>query len=114
VSDARAVAQLAAENAALRAEVAQLRAENARIGELMAVIARLTERIADSLELFEGACWREDAVGTNAAGTALIERRGLLCIANEHYVASHYPFACAATPLYVAIQLVLSLLVELM
>jgi hypothetical protein len=57
-------------------------------------------RIADSLELFEGACWREDAVGTNAAGTALIERRGLLCIANEHYVASHYPFACAATPLY--------------
>jgi len=57
-------------------------------------------RIADSLGLFEGACWREDAVGTNAAGTALIERRGLLCIAHEHYMASHYPFACAATPLY--------------
>lgn len=57
-------------------------------------------RNADSLELFEGACWREDAVGTNAAGTALIERRGLLCIAYEHYVASHHPFACAATPLY--------------
>jgi transposase len=47
VSDARSVAQLAAENAALRAEVVQLRAENARIGELMAVIARLTERIAE-------------------------------------------------------------------
>lgn len=57
-------------------------------------------RIADSLGLFEGACWSEDAVGTNAAGIALVERCGLLCIANEHYVASHYPFACAATPLY--------------
>lgn len=56
--------------------------------------------ITNLLGLFEGACWREDAVGTNAAGTALIERRGLLCIAHEHYVASHYPFACAATPVY--------------
>jgi GAF domain len=57
-------------------------------------------RIANSLGLREGACWSEDAVGTNAAGTALIERRGLLCIAHDHYVASHYPFACAATPLH--------------
>jgi hypothetical protein len=55
---------------------------------------------ADSLGLVEGACWAEDAVGTNAAGTALIERRGLRCIAEEHYVASHHGFACAATPLY--------------
>lgn len=56
--------------------------------------------IADALGLVEGACWREDAVGTNAAGTALIERCGLLCIANEHYVAAHHPFSCAAAPLY--------------
>jgi Family of unknown function (DUF6444) len=47
VSDARSVEQLVAENAALRAEVAELRVENVKIGELMAVIARLTERIAE-------------------------------------------------------------------
>lgn len=56
-------------------------------------------RNGESLGLVEGASWREDAVGTNAAGTALIECRGLLCIAREHYLASHHPFACAATPL---------------
>ena len=55
---------------------------------------------ANSLGLVEGACWAEDAVGTNAAGTALIARRGLRCIAEEHYVVSHHGFACAATPLY--------------
>jgi len=47
VSDARSVEQLVAENAALRAEVAELRAERVKTGELMAVIARLTERIAE-------------------------------------------------------------------
>lgn len=57
-------------------------------------------RNADSLGLSEGACWREDAVGTTAAGTASVIRGGLLCIAREHYVASHHPFACAATPLF--------------
>lgn len=55
---------------------------------------------ADSLGLVEGACWAEDAVGTTGASTSLIERRGLQCIADEHYAASHHGFACAATPLY--------------
>lgn len=57
-------------------------------------------RNADSLGLIEGACWGEDAVGTTAAGTAAVVRGRSLCIAREHYVASHHPFACAATPLF--------------
>lgn len=57
-------------------------------------------RNSDALGLIEGACWGENTVGTNAAGAALVERQGLLCIGCEHYAISHYPFACAATPLY--------------
>lgn len=55
---------------------------------------------ADSLGLKEGACWAENVVGTAGVPVALIERRGLRCIADEHYTVSHRGFACAATPLY--------------
>jgi len=47
VSDSWSVEQLAAENAELRAGVAELRAERVKVGELMAVIATLRERIAE-------------------------------------------------------------------
>ncbi|MDQ2880034.1 MAG: hypothetical protein M3Y48_01945 [Actinomycetota bacterium] len=59
-----------------------------------------TLHLGDSFGLIEGACWREDAVGTTAAGTAAILGGGLLCIDREHYVASHHGFTCAATPLF--------------
>ena len=58
------------------------------------------QEIADVLGLVEGACWAETAVGTNAAGTALIEDRGLFCLAHEHHADSHHPYFCAATPLH--------------
>jgi len=57
-------------------------------------------RRADGLGFFEGVDWREDTVGTNAIGTALVTRRPLQVYSAEHYVRSHHAWTCAAAPLH--------------
>jgi sigma-54 dependent transcriptional regulator, acetoin dehydrogenase operon transcriptional activator AcoR len=46
-----------------------------------------------------GACWREDAAGTNGPGTALVERRAVEVFASEHYVAAWQEWASASVPI---------------
>ncbi|WP_326956233.1 GAF domain-containing protein [Amycolatopsis sp. NBC_01286] len=57
-------------------------------------------RHADRLGFVEGADWREEAVGTNAIGTALVARRAMQVYSAEHYVRSQHFWTCAAAPLH--------------
>jgi GAF domain-containing protein len=57
-------------------------------------------RHADGLGFVEGVDWQEEAVGTNAIGTALVARRPVQMYAAEHYVRSHHSWTCAAAPLH--------------
>lgn len=47
-----------------------------------------------------GACWSETAVGTNAIGTAILERTWLLVAGAEHYCQTWHPYYCAAAPVF--------------
>lgn len=62
--------------------------------------SRSVRRQADGLGFVEGAAWNEDMVGTNAIGTALVERRPIQVYSAEHYVRSHHPWTCAAAPVH--------------
>jgi transcriptional regulator of acetoin/glycerol metabolism len=57
-------------------------------------------RSADRLGFAEGASWAEEAVGTNAIGTALVTRAPLQVHSAEHFVRSHHAWTCAAAPLH--------------
>lgn len=54
---------------------------------------------ADRLGFVEGADWAEDAVGTNAIGTALASGRALQVFSAEHFVRSHHTWTCAGAPI---------------
>lgn len=55
---------------------------------------------ADALGFTEGAVWTETAVGTNAIGTALVERAPVQLFSAEHYQRSLHPWTCAAAPVH--------------
>jgi transcriptional regulator of acetoin/glycerol metabolism len=54
---------------------------------------------AAQVALKPGACWAEDARGTNAVGTALIEAKPIVVHGAEHYLRHNGFLACAAAPL---------------
>ena len=54
---------------------------------------------ADRLGFVEGAHWGENAVGTNAIGTALVSHRAVQVFCAEHYMRSHHPWTCAGAPI---------------
>ncbi|WP_020417200.1 helix-turn-helix domain-containing protein [Amycolatopsis sp. ATCC 39116] len=56
-------------------------------------------RRADRLGFVDGACWAENTVGTNAIGTALVERRPIQVHSTEHYARNHHEWSCAAAPI---------------
>ena len=54
---------------------------------------------ADRLGFVEGASWSENAVGTNAIGTALASHRAVQIFSAEHFLRSHHPWTCAGAPI---------------
>lgn len=54
---------------------------------------------ADRLGFTEGASWAEQAVGTNAIGTALASGRAVQVFSAEHFVRSHHAWTCAGAPI---------------
>ncbi len=54
---------------------------------------------AAQVALSPGASWAEEARGTNAIGTALIERKPIVVTGAEHYLRHNNFLACAAAPL---------------
>jgi len=59
-------------------------------------VRRLGERVG----LAEGMRWTEDAVGTNAMGTALAADRPVQIHSAEHLVRRYHVFTCAAAPIH--------------
>jgi transcriptional regulator of acetoin/glycerol metabolism len=57
-------------------------------------------RRAEGVGLVEGTRWSEDAIGTNAMGTALAEDRALRIHSCEHHVRAYRPWTCAAAPIH--------------
>jgi transcriptional regulator of acetoin/glycerol metabolism len=54
---------------------------------------------AAQVALQPGACWAENARGTNAVGTALVEGKPVVVNGAEHYLRHNNFLACAAAPL---------------
>ncbi|MFG1477028.1 sigma-54-dependent Fis family transcriptional regulator [Xanthobacter sp. V4C-4] len=54
---------------------------------------------AAKVALLPGVSWSETALGTNAIGTALVERRALEVRGAEHYAEAHGILSCAAAPI---------------
>ncbi|MEV0432622.1 transcriptional regulator [Nocardia sp. NPDC050413] len=55
---------------------------------------------ADTLGFREGARWTEDAVGTNAIGTALAEANPVQLFSGEHFEQFQHPWFCTAAPIH--------------
>lgn len=57
-------------------------------------------RDAERLALKPGACWTEDARGTNAIGTGLATGEPVRVHGNEHYIRRHHRLSCSAAPFH--------------
>ncbi len=57
-------------------------------------------RQADALGFAEGALWTEEAVGTNAIGTALAESAPVQLFSAEHFENAQVPWYCSASPIH--------------
>ncbi len=55
---------------------------------------------AGRVALRPGTCWNESEVGTNAIGTAIVERRPVEVRGSEHYRTPHGILTCMATPIH--------------
>ncbi|MCD0483246.1 SpoIIE family protein phosphatase [Streptacidiphilus sp. ASG 303] len=55
--------------------------------------------VLDDLLVVPGFSYAESDVGTNACGTALVERRPCLVLGAEHFAERLRPYACAAAPI---------------
>ncbi|GAB3870830.1 hypothetical protein GCM10029964_006050 [Kibdelosporangium lantanae] len=55
---------------------------------------------ADKVNLTEGTRWTEDAIGTNAMGTAIAVNGPVMIHAAEHLVRTYHPWTCAAAPVH--------------
>src|SRR4051812_45660891 len=55
---------------------------------------------ADKVSLTEGTRWTEDAIGTNAMGTAIAVDGPVMIHAAEHLVRTYHPWTCAAAPVH--------------
>lgn len=53
---------------------------------------------ARSVHLTRGSVWSEGAAGTNAMGTALVERHSVQVFSAEHYAESVHQWTCSAAP----------------
>ncbi|HWQ75298.1 MAG TPA: sigma-54-dependent Fis family transcriptional regulator, partial [Syntrophomonas sp.] len=55
---------------------------------------------AQGLTFDIGSNWSEEQVGTNAIGTALVEKKPLQISGAEHFCRKHHAWTCSASPIY--------------
>ncbi|MGI5920864.1 MAG: sigma-54-dependent Fis family transcriptional regulator [Syntrophomonadaceae bacterium] len=55
---------------------------------------------AKEINFVKGANWSEQAVGTNAIGTAIVLRKPLQTTGAEHYCLKHQAWTCSACPIF--------------
>jgi hypothetical protein len=71
------------------------------LGRLLDVIGdRAVQRAAARLHFERGGDWSEAAIGTNAIGTAIADRRPLQLIGGEHFCDAPIAYTCTAAPIY--------------
>lgn len=95
---------------AVRPTVARLSHEFAGTGYIVAITDalgrllnltgdRVTRRVLARLNFEHGSDWSEAAIGTNAIGTAIADRRPLQLLGAEHFCDGPQPFTCTAAPI---------------
>ena len=55
---------------------------------------------AERVALKPGVAWTEDSKGTNAVGTAIVEREPVVVFAAEHYIERNHFLTCSGTPVF--------------
>lgn len=55
---------------------------------------------ADRVALNPGVAWSEESKGTNAIGTAIVEKSPALVHAGEHYLQANHFLTCSAAPIF--------------
>ncbi len=55
---------------------------------------------ANRVALQPGVNWSEEGKGTNAIGTAIVEKKPTLVHANQHYLVSNHFLTCSAAPIF--------------
>ncbi len=55
---------------------------------------------AEQISFCKGANWGEEAVGTNAIGTAMVIKKPLQVSGAEHYCQKHHSWTCSAAPIF--------------
>lgn len=53
-----------------------------------------------TISLESGVCWQEKLKGTNAIGTAMIEKKPVSIIGDEHFIHQHRFISCSASPIF--------------
>jgi transcriptional regulator with XRE-family HTH domain len=70
-------------------------------GHLLDLVADLeVRRVVSRLNFELGGDWSEAAIGTNAIGTAIADRRPFQLLGAEHFCDAPLPFTCTAAPIY--------------
>ena len=62
------------------------------------------------LNLLPGGIWTEEAIGTNAIGTAIVERVPVSVHSNEHFLNVNQQISCSAAPIFDAHETLLGVL----
>ncbi|ASI92099.1 sigma-54-dependent Fis family transcriptional regulator [Vibrio mediterranei] len=60
---------------------------------------RFREKLTE-IALDQGVLWDEGLKGTNAIGSAIIERRPVSVIGGEHFIRHHHFISCTASPIF--------------
>ncbi|WP_027417233.1 sigma-54-dependent Fis family transcriptional regulator [Aneurinibacillus terranovensis] len=55
---------------------------------------------AEKIYVRKGACWSEQARGTNSAGTVIVEQKPLAIVGKNHYLETNHMLYCAASPIF--------------
>ncbi|HZK53088.1 MAG TPA: sigma-54-dependent Fis family transcriptional regulator [Desulfosporosinus sp.] len=62
--------------------------------------AEILEKAASTIRFVQGADWSEQAVGTNAIGTALAINRAIQMSPFEHFCKNHHHWTCSGAPIH--------------
>jgi hypothetical protein len=62
--------------------------------------ARARSQAADDVNFLAGALWNEEAIGTNAIGTALVADHAIQVFAAEHFSERAHWWTCSAAPIH--------------
>ena len=58
-----------------------------------------TVREAENINLLPGACWREEEIGNNGVGTAVVLKKPVQVSGKEHYCRKHHSWTCSGAPI---------------